>query len=103
MQKIPLSMLRPGMVSADAVKSRDGLILVNAGETLDESIIRRLSTLKKTHITILGRGVSGYDMGYDAEACAKRVPYLFRRFKNDEQMMRLATFLERHFASRYSS
>lgn len=93
MQKIPLELANSTMRSAKNIVLRDGSCLVHKEEALDSAVLQRLSLRGMTHIVVEGAPLQGYDMGYDAQAVAQRLPFLFRKFTDDAPMMRVSAML----------
>lgn len=90
MQKIPLELANSAMRSAKNILLRDGSCLVRKGEALDSAVVQRLSLRDVPHVVVEGAPLHGYDMGYDPQAVAQRLPFLFRKFVDDAPMMRIS-------------
>ncbi|MEK6591399.1 MAG: hypothetical protein AABZ11_12065, partial [Nitrospinota bacterium] len=57
MQKIPLSLAKPGMKLAKAVLNENGLILCGEGTELNEMLISRLAGMDIQRVTVEGHPV----------------------------------------------
>jgi hypothetical protein len=86
------------MVLARSVSRPDGLVLVGEGLTLTEAVIARIRSVGISTIWVEGNplGPEG-DVG-NLRVVAEKLPYLFRRQRNNVFMMTLCNVFARHFA-----
>ena len=58
MQRLPLSYLKPGMVTAEEVKDEQGRTLCPAGTALDAELLERFGKMGVRFVTVKGKPVS---------------------------------------------
>jgi len=100
MQKIPLNLVRVGMVLANDVETEGGKLLAPADSPVDDALLRRLDLAGVTKVVVQGKPVPEATMGYDALARIKRLDHLFRAHQGDRFMMTLKNMLFKHFRER---
>lgn len=76
MQKVPIELVRPGMVLARTITNETGMALCGEGTELTEAIIERLGRMNITHVTLKGHPV---DMG-ESRTLEQRLDELRGRF-----------------------
>ncbi|MFY9397957.1 MAG: hypothetical protein WAR22_06285 [Desulfomonilia bacterium] len=94
MQKVPISLVQPGMVLAKPVLNEAGMPLCAEGTELTESIIDRLRRLNVPFLTLKGRPV---DMGETEPSLQERISKLRERFapvQGDPTMERVRVAIE---------
>lgn len=99
MQKIPLSLAKPGMILAKAVARDNGMVIVGEGAALTPALLDRLDSLCIEAIVVEGNpvGDGGAAAGTAAAARLERLDHLFRRQMQDPFMARVKTELQRYF------
>ncbi|HMM38311.1 MAG TPA: hypothetical protein PKB11_06085 [Desulfovibrio sp.] len=98
MQKIPLTLAKPGMKLAKAVTRDNGMVVMGAGMELTETHIERLRGMEVDRITVEGNPVEGAD-GVDTSAAKRleRLDHLFRRMSGDPWMDQVRGYLNEYF------
>ena len=88
------------MILAQAASRPDGVVLVGEGLVLTDEIIARIRQAGISTIWVEGNplGPAG-DVG-NLRIVAEKLPYIFRRQKNNVFMMTLFSVFTRHFAER---
>lgn len=76
MQKVPLELVRPGMILAKTITNDTGMALCGEGTELTDVIIERLKRMNVTHVTLKGHPV---DMG-DTKTPEQKIEELKARF-----------------------
>jgi hypothetical protein len=90
MQKIPLQLVRAGMVLAKPATRENGMVLVAAGTTLTDALISRLETMGVEQLVVEGDTLDMGGCGVEALAQKEeRLEQLFRNFKDDGYMQRV--------------
>jgi hypothetical protein len=98
MQKIPLSLAKPGMIFAKPVLRDNGLVLVAEHTELSESLLERLTRMEIETITVQGHPVDMGDRGESPYALRMaRLEHLFRRHLDDAWMQRVREHLRQYF------
>ena len=100
MQKILLAQAGAGMVLGSDATTADGNVIASAGSLIDDAMLRRLDLAGCVKLVVQGKPVPGADMGYDVQARAERLAYLFRKHQDHEFMMALRNMLLKHFQER---
>jgi hypothetical protein len=88
MQKVPIELVKPGMVLATTVCNDSGMALCGEGTELTDTIIERLKRMNVTHLVLKGRPV---DMG-EGKTTAEKLEELEARFvqvRGDQIMERV--------------
>lgn len=76
MQKVPIELVRPGMVLARTVCNETGMVLCGEGTELTDAIIERLKRMNITHLVLRGRPVN---MG-ETKSTDQKIAELEERF-----------------------
>ena len=99
MQKIPLSLAKPGMVLEKPVARENGIVLIAQGTEISEMILERLERMDIQTVVVEGQPVDmeGLSGGTDYAARAERLEHLFRRYKADPWMGRVKKSLADYF------
>lgn len=100
MQKIPLDMLKVGMVVGNDVIGGQGAVLAQGKSTVDEAMVRRLFMAGIDEVVVKGEPVPGYDMGYNVSQMCTRLPEIFKEYANDPFMKSMYAILLKHFKER---
>ncbi len=103
MQKIPLNLVKPGMILGKPVVRENGVVIMAEGTELTDSLIYRLENMKIDRIVVKGNPV---DMGNASAGAAeriKRMDHLFRMHGDDIWMGKVKGFLKRYFAFKASA
>lgn len=88
MQKVPLELVKPGMILARPVNNEAGMALCGEGTELTDTIIERLRRMNVSHVTLKGHPV---DMG-DTKTREQKIEELRVRFshvRNDPLMEKI--------------
>ncbi|MEF3697100.1 hypothetical protein [Desulfolutivibrio sp.] len=102
MQKLPLSLVRPGMVLAKAVARADGIAVAAQGTELSQAHLDRFDTMGVDAVVVEGNpvdleGAAG-DMSYEKRA--ERLDHLFRKHAGDKWMQQIKKLLYDYFKLR---
>lgn len=97
MQKISLALARPGMCLAKPVTRENGMVLVSEGVELTEDVLSRLESMSVKSVVVTGSGVPGASAGFNVEERVDRLDHLFRKYADDEWMMRIKTEMIAYF------
>jgi len=90
-QKVPIEMVKPGMVLAKSVTSDSGMALCGEGTELTETIIERLKQKNISHLTLKGHPV---DLGGETKTTEQKIQDLtgrFSRVQGDPLMQKILT------------
>jgi hypothetical protein len=93
MQKVPIEMVKPGMVLAKTVASDAGMVLCGEGTELTDSIIERLKQKNVSHLTLKGHPI---DLG-ESKSTEQKVNELkerFSRVQSDPLMQKILEAIE---------
>ncbi len=99
MQKVPIDLVKPGMVLAKPILNDSGMALCAEGTELTASIIERLIKMNITHVTLRGNPV---DLGIEIKSKEQKVKELHARFekvKDDPLMDRIKASIEKAILS----
>lgn len=99
MQKLPISLARPGMVLAKPVARADGIAVAAQGTELSQALLDRLDTMGVDAVVVEGNpvnleGAAG-DISYEKRA--ERLDYLFRKHAGDAWMQQIKKLLYDYF------
>jgi hypothetical protein len=94
MQKIPLSLAKPGMKLAKAITKANGMTIVGSGVELTEALIDRLDGMGIDKVFIVGDAVAA---SQNPSERMVRLDHLFRRLGDDEQMVTVKAHLREYF------
>lgn len=99
MQKILLSLVKPGMKLAKPVMRDNGMVVMGAGMELTESHIERLRNMEIDRITVEGNPLDGVCCGVDTSASRRleRLDHLFRRLGGDPFLDKIKEYLREYF------
>lgn len=102
MQKIPLSLAKPGMILARAVLRENGQVLVGEGAGLTVSLLERLEAMGVDAVTVQGRPVQmdGISSGESIAMRLERLEHLFRKHQDDPWMNQVKAQLECFFRAK---
>ncbi|MCD6569779.1 MAG: hypothetical protein J7L53_03660 [Deltaproteobacteria bacterium] len=81
MQKVPLGLVRPGMILAKPVTNEKGFVLCAEGTELTATLIERLKRMNIAVIVLKGHPV---DMGGEEKTREQRIAEVQSRFANVE-------------------
>jgi len=98
MQRIALTKASPGMVLAQPVYRQDGPVLVGEGLTLTEAVIERIRQSGVATVWVEGTPLGPDGSVGDLRTLSGKLPFLFRRQKDNVFMMTLYSVISRHFA-----
>ena len=93
MQKVPIEVVKPGMVLAKTVASDTGMVLCGEGTELTDTIIERLKQKNVAHLTLKGHPV---DLG-ESKSTEQKVNELkerFSRVQSDPLMQKILEAIE---------
>ena len=94
MQKVPIDMVKPGMVLAKTVLNEKGMALCAEGTELTAAIIERLMRMNVSHLALKGHPV---ELGLETKTREQRVQELIMRFsrvQGDPIMDKLESSIE---------
>jgi hypothetical protein len=97
MQKISLALAQPGMCLAKPVTKDNGMVLVQEGVELTEAVLSRLESMCVKSIVVTGNAVPGASGGFNVEERIDRLDHLFRKYADDEWMMRIKSEMIAYF------
>lgn len=102
MQKIPLTLARPGMVLAKPVTRSDGIAVAAAGSALTESLLDRLDGMGVTHLVVEGEPVKldGPPGATSFDKRLERLDYLFRKHEGNAWMAQIKRLMDHYFRMR---
>lgn len=104
MQRIPLSLARPGMVLAKPVLRENGLVLVAENSSLSESLLERLERMEIGMVTVQGHPVDLGDSGENPYSMRlKRLDHLFRRHGQDAWMQKVLEHVRQYLLIKSAS
>ena len=93
MQKVPIELVKPGMVLARPITNETGMALCAEGTELSDTIIERLKRMNVSHVTLKGHPV---DLG-DTKTKEQKIEELkmrFSRVQDDPLMQKLQSAIE---------
>lgn len=99
MARIPVTELKAGMVLAEPVKRKDGMVLFAAGTTLSEEGAKRLAALGLDSVNVSGEGPDEGLAQLFRERDA-RLDRLFRAHTDSAWMMKIKERLRSYFQKR---
>ena len=94
MQKIPLTLAKPGMKLAKAITKANGMAIVGSGVELTEALIDRLDGMGIDKVFVVGDAVSA---SQNPSERVTRLEHLFRRLGEDEYMVKVKAYLREYF------
>lgn len=99
MQKVPIDLVKPGMVLAKPILNDSGMALCAEGTELTAAIVDRLIKMNITHVTLKGNPV---DLGIALKSKDEKLQELSARFekiKGDPLMDRIRLSIEKAIAA----
>lgn len=105
MQKISLSLAKPGMALAKPILRDNGLVLVAENTELSESLLARLERMEIDTVTVQGHPVGLGDGGGDSPYALRlgRLEHLFRRYPQDPWMQKVHAHIQHYFQLKAAS
>jgi hypothetical protein len=105
MQKIPLSLAKPGMILAKPVARPDGIAVAAAGSELSQGILDRFDSMGVSHVVVEGEPVrlDGAPGGTSYDKRLERLDYLFRKFPGDKWMSQIRRLFDHYFRMKASA
>jgi hypothetical protein len=102
LQKIPLSLARPGMALARPVLRDNGMVLVAEGTELTESLLARLEGIGVASLVVQGEAVAapGASGGLSWSDRAGRLDHLFRRHGQNSFMLQFKELVRRFMVAK---
>ncbi|MBP9560886.1 MAG: hypothetical protein KBE27_03600 [Syntrophorhabdaceae bacterium] len=99
MLRIPIDMITPGMRLAEPVTNKNGLILINEGTELTETIIEKLKNMDLQSLRI--KGESG--PSNTKEEMLAALDERFKRVKSKPLMITIKNIIKEHIEELYGS
>jgi hypothetical protein len=99
MQKVPIDLVKPGMVLAKPILNDSGMALCAEGTELTASIIERLIKMNISHVTLKGNPI---DLGIEIKSKEQKVQELnarFEKIKGDPLMEKIKASIEKAIMS----
>ena len=99
MQKIPLTLAKPGMILAKPVTRPDGIAVAGAGSELSQGILDRFDSMGISHVVVEGEPVrlDGQPGGTSYDKRLERLDFLFRRYPDDKWMGQIKRLVDHYF------
>lgn len=99
MQKIPLTLAKPGMILAKPVTRPDGIAVAGAGSELSQGILDRFDSMGISHVVVEGEPVKldGQPGGTSYDKRLERLDFLFRRYPDDKWMGQIKRLVDHYF------
>jgi hypothetical protein len=94
MQKIPLSLAKPGMKLAKPITKANGMPIIASGVELSESLIDKLDGMGIDKIFVVGDAVTA---SQNPSERVLRLDHLFRRLNDDPYMAQVKRHLREYF------
>lgn len=94
MQKIPLSLAKPGMKLAKPVTKANGMPIIAAGVELSESLIARLDGMGIDRVFVVGDAVAA---SQNPSERVTRLEHLYRRLADDAFQGKVKRYLREYF------
>jgi len=94
MQKIPLTLAKPGMKLAKPITKANGMPIIAAGVELTESLIDRLDGMGIDKVFVVGDAVAASQNPTERVA---RLDHLFRRLEDDPFQAKVKRYLREYF------
>jgi len=94
MQKVPIELVKPGMVLARPITNEAGMALCAEGTELSDTIIERLKRMNVSHVTLKGHPV---DLGCETKTKEQKIEELkmrFSRVQDDPLMQKIQSAIE---------
>lgn len=94
MQKIPLTLAKPGMKLAKPITKANGMPIIAAGVELTESLIDRLDGMGIDKVFVVGDAVAASQNPTERVA---RLDHLFRRLQEEPFQAKVKRYLREYF------
>lgn len=94
MQKIPLSLAKPGMKLAKPITKANGMPIIAAGVELSDSLIARLDGMGIDKVFVVGDAVAA---SQNPSERVSRLDPLFRRLEDDPFQKKVKGYLREYF------
>lgn len=94
MQKIPLTLAKPGMKLAKPITKANGMPIIAAGVELSESLIERLDGMGIDRVFVVGDAVAA---SQNPSERVTRLDHLFRRLEDQPFQMQIKRYLREYF------
>ena len=94
MQKIPLTLAKPGMKLAKPITKANGLPIIAAGVELTDSLIVRLDGMGIDKVFVVGDAVAA---SQNPSERVTRLDPLFRRLEGDPFQAKVKSYLREYF------
>jgi hypothetical protein len=94
MQKIPLSLAKPGMKLAKPITKANGMPIIASGVELTESLITKLDGMGIDKVFVIGDAVAASQSPSER---VTRLDHLFRRLEDDPFMAQVKRHLCEYF------
>lgn len=99
MQRVPIDLVKPGMILAKPILNDKGMALCAEGTELSAAIIERLIKMNISHVTLKGNPI---DLGIEIKTKEQKIQELHARFekiKGDPLMDRIKASIEKAILS----
>lgn len=94
MQKIPLSLAKPGMKLAKPITKANGMPIIAAGVELSDSLIARLDGMGVDKVFVVGDAVAA---SQNPSERVTRLEHLYRRLQDDAFQAKVKRYLREYF------
>lgn len=101
MQKVPINLVKPGMVLAKPVVNEKGMALCAEGTELTATLIDRLMRMNVSHLTLKGSPVEMGDPGKSVEEKIREMKDRFARVQGDPVMDKIRDAIAQALASEF--
>ncbi len=102
MQKVPLTLAKPGMVLEKPVTRENGMTLVGVGTQLTDALLQRLENMGVESIVVEGSPLTP-DGENPYTAKIERLEHLFRQYTQDRWMQKVKATLVACFEKKITS
>ncbi len=105
MQKLPIDLVRPGMVLEKPVLRDNGLVLVAKGTEISDTLLKRLENMDVKSVTVEGHPVhiEGEVPPKSYQERIDSLDHLFRKFKDDPWMNKMKKFIRYYFTRKLAA
>lgn len=100
MQKIPLTLAKPGMKLAKPITKANGMPIIAAGVELSEALIERLDGMGIDRVFVVGDAVAA---SQNPTERVTRLDHLFRRLEDQPFQMQIKRYLREYFTIKAAS
>jgi hypothetical protein len=94
MQKIPLSLAKPGMKLAKPITKANGMPIIASGMELTDALIDKLDGMGVDKIFVVGDAVAA---SQNPSERVTRLDHIFRRLEDDPFMVKVKRHLREYF------